>query len=249
MDESSTSNGTIDVETTLGDVVTAHPELARELERHGLDYCCGGQRTIAEASRAAGIDAAALVASLAPLTTPRDAPPWATMTVVELVDHIESAHHRYLWDELPRLSALLAKVAGVHGDRHPELRETAEVLAEVRADLEPHLTKEERVLFPAIRALAAAGADGPPTFPFGSVANPISMMVREHDRAGDLLARLRDATDDYRVPDDGCASYHACFEGLAELEADTHLHVHKENNLLFPAVVQLENELAVATAR
>jgi regulator of cell morphogenesis and NO signaling len=241
----------INMDMTLGEVVTAHPQLARELERQGLDYCCGGQRTIAEASRAAGIDAAVVVASLAPLTSPSDAPPWATMTIVELVDHIETNHHRYLWDELPRLDALLAKVVGVHGDRHPELLETAEVLAEVRADLEPHLTKEERVLFPAIRELAAAAAaarsEARPAFRFGSVANPISMMMREHDRAGDLLTKLRDVTDDYQVPADGCASYRACFKGLAELEADTHLHVHKENNLLFPAVVQLEEKLAVAT--
>jgi regulator of cell morphogenesis and NO signaling len=241
---------TINVEMTLGEVVTAHPQLARELERQGLDYCCGGQRTIADASRAVGIDPAAVVASLSTLSTSNDAQPWATMTIVELVDHIEANHHRYLWDEFPRLTALLTKVIGVHGDRHPELSDAANALAEIRADLEPHLTKEERVLFPAIRRLAGAAArsEGRPAFPFGSIANPVSMMMLEHDRAGDLLTKLRAVTDDYRVPADGCASYRACFEGLAELEADTHLHVHKENNLLFPAVVQLEAKVPVATS-
>jgi regulator of cell morphogenesis and NO signaling len=240
----------INVDMTLGEVVTAHPQLARELERQGLDYCCGGRRTIADASRAVGIDPAAVVTNLSALSTPSDALPWATMTIVELVDHIEATHHRYLWDELPRLTALLTKVVGVHGTRHPELTDAADALAEVRADLEPHLTKEERVLFPAIRELAAADARSvaQPTFPFGSVTNPISVMMREHDRAGDLLTRLREVTDDYQVPADGCASYRACFEGLAELEADTHLHVHKENNLLFPAVVQLEEKLPIATS-
>ena len=171
------------------------------------------------------------------------------MTVVELVDHIESSHHRYLWDELPRLTALLAKVVGVHGDRHPELLETAEVLAEVRADLEPHLTKEERVLLPAIRELAAAAtrSDARPAFPFGSVANPISMMMREHDRAGDLLARLRDVTDDYQVPADGCAFTAPASKDSPSSKRTRTLHVHKENNLFFPAVMQLEEELPVAT--
>jgi len=222
----------------LGEVVTAHPQLARELERRGLDYCCGGQRSIAEACWAVGLDPASVAADLAATSAVSDAEPWSTMGVVDLVDHIESIHHRYLWDELPRLTALLDKIVGVHGARHPELSVVREVFAELRADLEPHLTKEERVLFPAIRELA--GADAPPAFAFGSVANPISMMMIEHDRVGELLIHLRAATGDYRVPADGCASYRACFDALGELEADTHLHVHKENNVLFPAVLQLE---------
>ncbi len=167
------------------------------------------------------------------------------MSIAELVDHVEDVHHRYLWDELPRLTTLLDKVVGVHGGRHPELAVVAGVLAELRADLEPHLTKEELVLFPMMRELARA--ETRPTFHCGRVANPISMMLLEHDRAGELLTRLGAATHDYHVPADGCASYRTCFEGLAELEADTHLHVHKENSLLFPAVVQLEEQLPTAT--
>ena len=201
---------TIGTETTLGEVVTAHPQLARELERRGLDYCCGGQRSIAEACRAIGLDPSSVAADLAAMSDVSDAEPWSTMGVVEFVDHIESIHHRYLWDELPRLTALLDKIVGVH------------------------------------RELALASA--PPAFRFGSVENPISMMVIEHDHVGELLTRLRTATDDYGVPVDGCASYRACFEALAELEADTHLHVHKENNVLFPAVVQLEQSARAGAA-
>ena len=237
---------TIGTETTLGEVVTAHPQLARELERRGLDYCCGGQRSIAEACRAIGLDPRSVAADLSATSKVSDAEPWSTMGVVEFVDHIESIHHRYLWDELPRLTALLDKIVGVHGERHPELSVVSEVFAELRADLELHLAKEERVLFPAIRELALASA--PPAFRFGSVENPISMMVIEHDHVGELLTRLRTATDDYGVPVDGCASYRACFEALAELEADTHLHVHKENNVLFPAVVQLEQSARAGAA-
>jgi regulator of cell morphogenesis and NO signaling len=233
--------GTIDLEATLGDIVTAHPQVARELERRGLDYCCGGRRSLADACREEGLDPRTVAAELAAVSGATDAEPWSTMGVVELVDHLDRTHHRYLWDELPRIAALLDKIVGVHGDRHPELAVVAEVFDELRADLEPHLTKEERVLFPAIRELAAA--EVAPPFPFGSIANPISRMMVEHDRVGELLSRLRVATDGYRVPDDGCASYRAGFEGLDGIDADTHLHVHKENNLLFPAVVRLEESL------
>jgi regulator of cell morphogenesis and NO signaling len=129
-----------------------------------------------------------------------------------------------------------------HGGNHPELATVAGIFADLRADLEPHLLEEERVLFPMIRQLAVA--DTAPAFHCGRLANPVSVMMSEHDRAGVLLERLRAAADDYRIPVDACASYRALYEGLAALEADTHLHVHKENNLLFPAVVAREAELA-----
>ncbi|MEO8697420.1 MAG: hemerythrin domain-containing protein [Acidimicrobiales bacterium] len=155
-----------------------------------------------------------------------------------------ATHHAYLHDALPRLVALADKVASVHRANHPELKNVAGLVQEIRADLEPHLLKEERVLFPMIRELAAATAA--PAFHCGSLSNPIRVMMSEHDTVGELLARLRNSTNGYRVPDDGCASYQALYRGLAELEADTHLHIHKENNVLFPAVFASERELAVA---
>lgn len=236
---------TIDLDTTLAEVVTAHPRLARELERRGLDYCCGGLRTVAHASSAAGLDPRAVVHELVAASA-EDAgdveEPWATMGVVDLVDHIEATHHRYLWDELPRLAALVGKVDGVHGGGHPELAEVARIFAALRADLEPHLAKEEQMLFPMIRELAGAAAL--PSFHCGGLARPISVMLGEHDRVGELLAGLRATTGGFATPADGCASFQACYQGLADLEADTHMHVHKENNLLFPAVVRLEHALA-----
>ena len=232
--------------TTLADIVNDHPDLARELERRSLDYCCGGHRTLGEACEGVGLDPEATAAELAHVTTEPPAP-WADLAPDALVEHLEATHHRYLHDELPRLGALVEKVHGVHGQRHPELADVRATYAELRADLEPHLMKEERVLFPMIRELAAAG-DGPsPAFHCGSLANPISVMLGEHDRAGELLERLRSATQGYTLPDDACASYAALYAGLEHLEADTHLHVHKENNVLFPAVVALD--AAGSTAR
>jgi regulator of cell morphogenesis and NO signaling len=236
---------TIDEKMTLGELVNAHPQLARELERWGLDYCCRGGRTLAEACDAAGLAPRALVAELTALTRrPAVVEDWTTMTAAELVGHIVATHHHYLWAELPRLTDLVEKVARVHGARHPELREVEAVFDDLRTDLEPHMLKEERVLFPMIRELSVATA--PPTFHCGTLRNPISVMLAEHDRAGALLARLRDLTQGYAPPVDACASYEACYRGLAELEADTHLHIHKENNLLFPMVVELEDRVAAA---
>lgn len=229
-----------DTHATLADIVTARPSTARVLERRGLDYCCGGAATLADACAARSIDPDAVLAELVGTAGASDeaAPDWATMSVGELVDHLERTHHRYLWDELPRLSALVDKVLSVHGGRHPELAEIAACFATIRTDLEPHLTKEERVLFPMVRELDASPTT--PDFHCGSLRNPISVMLAEHDTVGELLARLRELTDGYQAPADACASYTALFAGLAELEADTHLHVHKENNVLFPAVVELE---------
>lgn len=229
--------------TTLADAVNAWPHLAREFERLGLDYCCGGAQTLGAACDAAGLDATVVVADL------RAAPPavdgvddtsWTTMTAVELVDHLETTHHRYLWDEMPRATALVDKIVAVHGERHPELVDIAACFAKVCADLAPHLVKEERVLFPMVRELASSA--GAPSFHCGTLRNPISVMLSEHDAVGALLAELRLRTNGYSVPADGCATYTACFRAIAEIEADTHLHIHKENNVLFPLVVRLESE-------
>lgn len=230
----------IDPGTTLATLVIERPELAARLDMLGLDYCCGGQRTLAAAIAEAGIDAEATVEQLTAIPL-RDAPTeWEG--VGGLVDHLESTHHAYLHEAMPRLVALADKVAGVHGERHPELGEVASLVHAIRDDLDPHLAKEERVLFPMIRQLAVATE--PPTFHCGSIENPIIVMLAEHDHVGELLAQLRSTTDAFLVPADGCASYTALYQGLAELEADTHVHVHKENNVLFPMVNELEARLA-----
>lgn len=226
----------IDPSTPLGTIVTEHPGLARRLEGLGLDYCCGGRRSLGDACADRGLDAADVAAVLADAVEPAPPAEWATMAPEQLVDHIEATHHAYLHAELPRLEALMAKVDGAHGARHPELSFVRATFEELVADLDPHLAKEERILFPAVRAQAdpAAVVAGGMT----DLGGPVRVMLVEHDRAGELLARLRSLTDGYTTPADGCASYRALYEGLAELEADTHLHVHKENNVLFPAVLE-----------
>jgi len=227
-----TDQPAVDVHRSLGELVAERPARARVLERIGLDYCCHGARTLADASAEAGLDALAVAVELAAVYDVADADV-DQLAPVPLVDHILAAHHAYLHEELPLLDALAAKVRDVHGERHPELADVARLVTAIRADLEPHLAKEEQVLFPAIRRLA----EGPVELPFGSIANPIRVMATEHEGAGDLLAALRRATGGYVVPDDGCASYRSLYERLEALEADTFRHIHLENNVLFPAVL------------
>lgn len=238
MTDTTTTELHITADVRLGDLVTARPALARPLQGLGLDFCCGGASTLGEAAAKRGLDTDAVIAELSAIGATSPAP-WRDLAARDLVDHIESTHHRFLWDELPRVGQLVDKIVQVHGERHPELGSVQDTFNALRHELEPHMRKEELMLFPAIRALA--GDEPPPAFPFGSVRNPISVMLSEHDQAGELLERLREQTAGYQPPSDGCATYQAAFSGLEEIEADTHLHVHKENNLLFPMVVELED--------
>lgn len=222
----------IDPAMTLGDIVTLRPSLAADLERRGLDYCCHGGRTLAEAARDAGLDAQTVADELSAMHADDSVAEWASLGLAELVDHIETVHHHYLWAELPRISALVDKIVTVHGERHPELADVQRLYTELRSDLEPHLVREEQELFPLIRQLAAA-ADGPQVDTH-EIAAQIATLMSEHETVGELLEELNRVTSGYTTPADGCASYAASYRALAELESDTHLHVHKENNRLFP---------------
>jgi regulator of cell morphogenesis and NO signaling len=231
----------IDVHDTLGQLVLDNPARARVLERLDLDYCCHGRTTLLETCAQHGLDPEVVVAALSAAVL-EPVSDWQSLGPAQLADHIEQTHHAYLHEELERLSALAAKVEAAHGVRHPELGAIRSKYEVLRADLEPHLLKEEQVLFPMIQILAHANES--PSFHCGTLRNPISRMLAEHSFAGDVLAELRDLTNDYVPPVDACASYQMLFKGLAELEADTHLHIHKENNVLFPAVLELEQQLA-----
>jgi regulator of cell morphogenesis and NO signaling len=230
-----TVDGMTDVSSDiLGDIVATNPGAARVLDRFGLDFCCHGGDSLGDACAAAGVDPVEVAAALRELPA---APPtsWTDLDPPALADHIVATHHRYLQEELPALVALAQKVLSVHGERHIELVEVERLTRELHDDLLPHMAKEERVLFPAIHALAA----GVRELPFGAIANPIRVMTIEHERAGEVLEDLRTVTVDYLVPADGCASYRSLYDRLEAVERDTHVHIHKENHVLFPAAVEL----------
>ena len=233
----------IDTTSTLGDLVTQDPRRARVLERFGLDYCCNGQRPLTEATSEAGLDLAE-VADALDLPDAAPAAPWQHLENAALAHDIVDTHHTYLWEEMPRLQALVDKVAGVHGDRHPELARVQAAYTEAVADLDPHMTREERAYFPAISKLEKAQA--PVTFAFGSLAVAVKEMLAEHDEVGDLFKEMRALTSGYTPPEDACNSYRAMLSGLEEMELDLHEHIHKENNVLFPRVLELEERLAAS---
>ena len=227
----------ITIKESIAEIAKTHPASLRVLESFGLDYCCGGRRPLGLVCEELGIDPEIVLEALL-ATEKGPEPDWVSMGLIELVDQIEATHHAYLHTELDRLGPLSEKVAAKHGVRHPELDDVRFIFAELSDDFAPHLVKEERVLFPMIRELATSSAA--PVFHCGSLRNPMSVMMLEHDEVGELLMKLRTLTNGYQTPANGCRSYRALYDGLAELETDTHLHVHKENNLLFPAVIALE---------
>ncbi len=231
------------IHSTLADMVNADPNAARVLESHHLDYCCGGHDTLEQSCQAKGIDPEEVLAQIGANSAEDGADTsWRELGLHDLVHHIRTTHHEYLHAELPRLCALAAKVEQVHGSNHPELMSISRCVTLLRDDLEPHLAKEERILFPMIEQLAAATQTAP-EFHCGSLSNPIRQMLVEHDRAGELLAELRSLTNQFELPADACASYSQLYRGLEALEHDTHMHVHKENNLLFPQVLEREHQL------
>lgn len=230
---------------TVGQMVVERPQRSRVFDRLHIDYCCGGKRTLEEACTKRGLDLKTVLAELeafdAEANTQPDAVRPANLTMTELADDIERTHHAYLREELPRLADLVKKVSAVHGQAHPWLSGLTSVYAELVAELEPHMLKEEQILFPMIRELDQAATA--PSFHCGSVGNPIRMMEMEHQNAGAALDRMREMTTDYEIPEGACNSFRAMLSGLEHLEADLHLHIHKENEILFPKASEMEAKL------
>jgi regulator of cell morphogenesis and NO signaling len=233
-------------DTQVGQWVAARPATARVFEAFGIDYCCGGHVSLAQACAARNVNPHDVLAQLERVTATdaRGSEIWLDAPLTALCDHIEQTHHAYLKTELPRLAAMLDKVVRAHGAKHPEMALVQQAFADLRAELEPHMFKEEQTLFPAIRRLEQSSR--PATFPFGTIENPIRMMEHEHDNAGNCLRRIRELTADFRIPDDVCNTYRAVLDGLHSLEHDMHIHIHKENSILFPRAADLEKSHASA---
>lgn len=240
-----------DAQRTVRELALETPDATRVFERLKIDYCCGGSRTLAEACAAAGVELNVALAQLGrEIESARGgaSQDFAAMPLRELINYIVKKHHTFTTGEMARITALASKVCGKHGENHPELIEVGSLFARLCDDLRPHMFKEERILFPYVAALEAA-ADGrglAPFAPFGTVNNPVRMMMSEHDAAGDILRALRAASGDYAAPEDACTSYRTLYSALEGFEADLHQHIHLENNVLFPRAVALEAALQAA---
>ncbi|MFL6336107.1 MAG: iron-sulfur cluster repair di-iron protein [Pyrinomonadaceae bacterium] len=234
---------TLNTTKTVRELALEVPGATRVFERLKIDYCCGGARNIAEACAAVGVRPDELSRLLDETDASHEAArDFGAGPLAELIRHILDTHHVYTREESARIQALLEKVCSKHGGNHPELQEVRALFLKLDADLQPHLFKEEQILFPYILRLEAAADAGAPTpfAPFGTVNNPVRMMMFEHDTAGDILRELRAATRDFRAPEDACMSFRALYTALEDFEKDLHRHIHLENNVLFPRAVELE---------
>ncbi len=236
----------IDTQRTVAEIALSKPQAAATFEKLGIDYCCGGGKPLAAACEAAGIDVDH-VADLLERTggtdqTGVEAGNWDDQPLASLANHIVEKHHTYCKEECLRLEPLLVKVVSKHGERHPEIGQVRELFTALSNELSMHMMKEEQMLFPYIIALEGSVTHKalPPRAPFGSVQNPVRMMVQEHDDAGNLTKGIRELTRNFTAPEGACNSFKALYQGLEAFEADLHQHIHLENNLLFPRAIALE---------
>ena len=233
--------------STIKEIVTNDYRTAAVFEKYSLDFCCGGGKTIEQACREKSVNPTTIFDELKnTLSDPSgDESRFMAMGIDELIDHIVHTHHGYVRNALPPLLTHTQKVATVHGERHPEVIEIARRFAAVAQDLQNHMMKEERILFPYIKTLVQAKKMNVPAEPpqFGSARNPIRMMEAEHQSAGNEMYEIRSLSASYTPPADACTTFKVSYLELKQFELDLHNHVHLENNILFPKAVALEQQV------
>lgn len=237
-----------DKEETLGQLAAKDLRKAQVFKKYGLDFCCGGKKTVKEACAEKGLDVTKVeqeLQSADKLPVSSRALPYDEWGLDFLADYIVNTHHSYVRKNLPDIKAYAEKVFKVHGAHHPELERIHQLVEEVYAELTTHLMKEEKILFPYIKELVSAktGSQSSISPHFGSIQNPIGVMEADHEIVGSNLEEIRKLSDNYRLPEDACASYSLLYSMLDEFEEDLHLHVHLENNILFPKALETEKKL------
>jgi regulator of cell morphogenesis and NO signaling len=232
--------------TTIGDIVARDLRSAAVFARHGIDFCCGGRRSLAEACREHGLDTQHLIKELrATSSQDGDVTDVTAWPIQRVLDRIVSKHHAYVRRQIPVIQGYASKLVAKHRRSYAELPRVAELFAVLAGDLLRHLEKEERILFPFIEAMrdtTTASCCAPRT-PFGTIQNPIRMMELEHQDAGLQMWLIRVLTNHFQPPEQACVTWRAFYAELENFERDLHEHVHLENNVLFPAAERLENEL------
>ena len=230
--------------TTIGEFVAQDFRTAAVFSKHGIDFCCKGQRTIAEVCDKKNINPAELLEELdTVLSTKTDAGiDFKSWPLDLLADYIEKTHHRYVEEKTQVLLQFLDKLSSVHGSNHPELFKINELFQGCATELAKHMKKEELILFPFIKKMVQATIEKETIqkAPFGSVENPIAMMMEEHDAEGERFRKIASLTNNYTPPEDACNTYKVTFAMLNEFEQDLHKHIHLESNILFPKAIALE---------
>jgi len=238
------------VDTPLRDIVTENFNSASVLEKYGLDFCCKGNMSLKIACESRDIDPKKIAEEISEVTYEESAQRYFKWELPFLVDYIINNHHSYVRESIPLLFMHLEKIGQVHGERHPEFLEVEKIFHKVAGDLSQHMMKEEGILFPAIKMIANAKFTGKkiPDMLFGSVMGPISMMVAEHEEAGEDMERIRELLNDFTPPEDTCTTVRVTFKELEGFEKDLHKHVFLENSVLFPKAQRLEKAFSPNSA-
>lgn len=244
-----TTRETIGNETLVSAIVRSYPASVRVFQEYGIDFCCGGSKPLSEACREKDVSIDRLLADVEKARRPPEGAgtrDWNAGPLSELIDHILDTHHAYLRTELPRLARMLAQVIEKHGEKHSEsLPALDETYTGLKKELTDHMWKEENVLFPLVKELertqSSGSGAGPQRMP---VSAPIMVMEQEHEAAAAAMREMRRLTGDYTPPEDACNTYRALLDGLQRFEADTHQHIHLENNILFPKAIELQESLS-----
>lgn len=237
-----------DTQKQIGQFVAEDFRTAAIFNTYGIDFCCKGDRTLEEVSTKHGIDPNVLLDKLhAVLNSKTDQTiDYKSWPLDLLAEYIEKKHHRYVEEKTPILRQFLDKLCKVHGQRHPELLEINDLFLGCSGELASHMKKEELILFPFIKKMVKATLENSSVQvpPFGTVENPIAMMMQEHDNEGERFRKIAELTNNYTPPADACNTYRVTFAMLNEFEQDLHLHIHLENNILFPKAVKLEQQFS-----
>lgn len=228
-------------ESTLGEIVTQDLRAAGIFERHKIDFCCNGHRTLREAcsdaARAEAVETELLRLAETTATVINPYLDYRNWQLDLLADFIEKNLHRETSHQITTIQAHLEKICRVHGQSHPELFGIRDLFDESAGELAMHMKREELILFPYIRKMVVAGKA--PAAPFGTIDDPIRVLTHEHQDEGERFQKIARLSNDYTTPADGCTAYRLTFRELREFESMLHFHIHLENNLLFPGASQM----------
>lgn len=227
----------------IGEIVADDYRTAAVFKKYGIDFCCQGNRTVADACEQKSIDPEEVLVELETVQAPLNdnTPDYNSWPLDRLADHIQSRHHTYVEEAIGQLMPYIDKICKVHGDRHPELYDVQREFNESAGELAAHMKKEELILFPYIKNMVKNNRAG--NTHLGTVQTPIAIMMMEHDTEGERFRKISALTNGYTPPPDACNTYRVTYALLKEFEEDLHLHIHLENNMLFPKSIELENEL------
>lgn len=236
-------------DTIIGALVAQDYRTASVFKNSKIDFCCNGNRTIEDACIQNDLDSETLITQLKAVAnqTQDSGIDYNAWPLDLLADYVEKKHHRYVETKIQEITPFLEKVVRVHGDRHPELAEVEQLFKASAGELTQHMKKEEMILFPFIRKMVEAKNTGTAVqASFGTVQNPIRMMMHEHEGEGERFRKIVELTQNYTPPTDACNTYKVTFALIKEFEEDLHLHIHLENNILFPKSIEMEASFATA---